>query len=112
MMNKKFLRKIIFSVIISGSFLFTPNVENFISTVHAEIKMFTGIGEGQMSEIETADIVKLRAREKAIKNAIDNFKIGYSSIQMKKPNLSPKIKNVRNYLPKTIKNLKICANNI
>ena len=70
-MNKKFLRKIIFPVIISGSLLFTPNVENFISTVHAEIKMYTGIGESQMSEIETADIVKLRAREKAIKNATE-----------------------------------------
>lgn len=71
MINKKFLRRIFLPVIISGSLLFAPNVENFISTVHAEIKTYTGIGESQMSEIETADIVKLRAREKAIQSAIE-----------------------------------------
>ena len=71
MMNKKFLRRIFFPVIISGSLLFSPNVENLISTVHAEIKTYTGTGESAMSEIETADIVQLRAREKAIQSATE-----------------------------------------
>ena len=70
-MTKKFLCKITFPVLIFGSLLFVPDVKdfNFSSIALAETKMYTGIGESQMSEIETADIVKLRAREKAIQNA-------------------------------------------
>lgn len=71
MMNKKILRQIFFPVIILGSLLFLPNVENLLSTVHAEIKMYSGTGESSMSDIETADIVKLRAREKAIQSATE-----------------------------------------
>ena len=71
-MTKKFLRTIALPALIFGSLMFSPSVEdfNFSSTALAEIKTYTGIGESQMSEIETADIVKLRAREKAVQNAI------------------------------------------
>lgn len=71
MMTKKFLCKITFPALIFGSLLFVPDMKdfNFSSVALAETKMYTGTGESQMSEIETADIVKLRAREKAIQNA-------------------------------------------
>lgn len=71
MMTKRFLCKITFPALIFGSLLFAPNVRDFnlASTALAETKTYIGTGESQMSEIETADIVKLRAREKAIQNA-------------------------------------------
>ena len=58
---------------IASCLSFVPQIynSNFISAVCAEIKTYTGIGESQMSEIETADIVKLRAREKAIQSATE-----------------------------------------
>ena len=62
MMTENFLRKIIITVLIFGSLFFAKDVL-------AEVKMYRGVGESQMSEIETAEVVKIRAREKAIQNA-------------------------------------------
>ena len=62
MLSKNFLRKIIFPALIFGGLMLAPDAL-------AEIKMYTGNGESQMSEIETAEVVKIRAREKAVQNA-------------------------------------------
>ena len=41
----------------------------FISVASAEVKMYTGVGEGITSDIESPDMAKLRARANAMKNA-------------------------------------------
>ena len=65
------IKKFLAMSLAASSLVFTPEIYNSssIPVARAEIKMYTGIGESQMSEIETADIVKLRAREKAVQNA-------------------------------------------
>lgn len=65
------LKKFLAVAFAAGCLTFTPEICSLSSlpAVHAEVKMYTGIGESQMSEVETADIVKLRAKEKAIQNA-------------------------------------------
>ena len=55
---KKFLRKILAAALVAGSFFFMPNVD-------AEIKTYEGNGEYIMSEFETIDIAKQRAKQKA-----------------------------------------------
>lgn len=54
-----------------GTLTFAPEicgVENF-SVVRAEVKMYTATGVDYGNEYESQEIVKLRARDKAIKNA-------------------------------------------
>ena len=55
---KKPLRKILAAALVAGSFFFMPNVD-------AEIKTYEGSDEYIMSEFETIDIAKQRAKQKA-----------------------------------------------
>ncbi len=69
-MRKKF-RKLLAASLIVGTLTFAPEicgVENF-SVVRAEVKMYTAMGVDYGNEYESQEIVKLRARDKAIKNA-------------------------------------------
>ena len=72
---KKNLRRMIAASMIVGGTAFSPVVEvcdfPIISIVHAEVKMYTGVGEDYASQIESQDVAKLRAREKAIKRATE-----------------------------------------
>ena len=67
------LKKILAITMAASCLSFAPQIyiSNFIPAVRAEIKMYTGTGEGQMSEIETEKVVQLRAREKAIQSATE-----------------------------------------
>ncbi|MBR1645857.1 MAG: tetratricopeptide repeat protein [Selenomonadaceae bacterium] len=70
-MRKKF-RKLLSATLIVGTLTFAPEicgVENF-PVACAEVKMYTAMGADYGNELESQDIVKLRARDKAIKNAV------------------------------------------
>ena len=62
MTTKNFFGKIIPALIVAINFFVAP-------IVHAEIKTYTGNGEYIMSEFETLDIAKQRAKQKAERNA-------------------------------------------
>ncbi|MBR3050484.1 MAG: hypothetical protein IKG61_03415, partial [Selenomonadaceae bacterium] len=71
-MLKKRWRKILAASLVVGTLTFAPeiyDVENF-SVVQAEVKLYTAMGVDYGNEIESQEIVKLRARDKAIKNAV------------------------------------------
>jgi len=71
-MFKKRWRKLLAASLIVGTLTFAPviyGVENF-SAVYAEVKLYTAMGVDYGNEIESQEIVKLRARDKAIKNAV------------------------------------------
>ena len=62
-MFKKHWRKLLAASLVAGSLFLVPVVD-------AEIKMYTAMGVDYGNEYESPDIVKLRARDKAIKNAV------------------------------------------
>ena len=69
---RKTLRKLLSATLIVGTLTFAPEicgVENFPAAC-AEVKMYTAMGADYGNELESQDIVKLRARDKAIKNAV------------------------------------------
>ena len=66
------LRKLLATTLIAGS-LFSA------STVNAEVKTYTGSDEYVMSEFETIDIAKQRARQKAERNAQEQAGVYISS---------------------------------
>ena len=71
---RKNLHKLITASMIAGSLTFAPDIyglQMIIPIAHAEVKMYTGIGEGITSDIESPSIAKLRARADAMKNAQD-----------------------------------------
>ena len=68
----KTLRKLLATTLIAGS-LFSA------STVNAEVKTYTGSDEYVMSEFETIDIAKQRARQKAERNAQEQAGVYISS---------------------------------
>ena len=72
----KNLRGMIALSVISVGLTFTPCAVDFnflplpvVSVAHAEVKMYTGIGEGITSDIESPVIAKMRAREDAMQSA-------------------------------------------
>ena len=68
---RKTFRNLLAASLIVGTLTFAPviyNAENF-SVVRAEVKMYTAMGVDYGNEYESQEIVKLRARDKAIKNA-------------------------------------------
>ena len=65
------IRKLLAATLIVGTLTFAPEicgVENF-TVARAEVKLYTAMGVDYGNEYESQDIVKLRARDKAIKNA-------------------------------------------
>lgn len=77
-MFRKTWRKLLTASLVVGSLTFTPeiyDVGNF-SVVHAEVKMYTATGVDYGNELESQDMVKLRARDKAIKNAVKQAGVG------------------------------------
>ncbi|MBR2518496.1 MAG: tetratricopeptide repeat protein [Selenomonadaceae bacterium] len=67
----KHWRKLLAASLIAGTLTFAPEiygVQNF-PVVHAEVKLYTAMGVDYGNEYESQEIVKLRARDKAIKNA-------------------------------------------
>ena len=72
-MSKK-LQRLLLSSLAVGAVTFTPVIYNFdgsqfpvvVSVAHAEIKAYTGVGEGITSDIESPAIAKLRARADAM----------------------------------------------
>ena len=71
-MFRKRWRKILAASLVVGTLAFAPeiyDVKNF-SVVHAEVKLYTAMGVDYGNELESQEIVKLRARDKAIKNAV------------------------------------------
>ena len=71
-MFRKRWRKLLAASLVVGTLTFAPeiyDVKNF-SGVHAEVKLYTAMGVDYGNELESQDIVKLRARDKAIKNAV------------------------------------------
>ena len=55
-----------------GTLTFAPEIYDvkIFPAAHAEVKMYTAMGVDYGNEYESPDIVKLRARDKAIKNAV------------------------------------------
>ena len=49
----------------------TGNFAMCLPTARAEVKMYKGVGEMAMSEIESEEITKFRARERAIRSAVE-----------------------------------------
>ena len=65
------IRKLLAATLVVGTLTFAPEicgVENF-PVARAEVKLYTAMGVDYGNEYESQDIVKLRARDKAIKNA-------------------------------------------
>ena len=65
------IRKLLAATLIVGTLTFAPEicgVENF-PVARADVKLYTAMGVDYGNEYESQDIVKLRARDKAIKNA-------------------------------------------
>ena len=62
-MIKKRWKKILAASLVVGNLFFLP-------IVNAEIKTYSAMGVDYGNELESQDIVKLRARDKAIKNAV------------------------------------------
>lgn len=62
-MLRKHWRKLLAALLIVGNLFWLPPVD-------AEIKIYTAMGIDYGNEYETQEIVKLRARDKAIKNAV------------------------------------------
>ncbi|MBQ4403074.1 MAG: tetratricopeptide repeat protein, partial [Selenomonadaceae bacterium] len=62
-MIKKHWKKILAASLVVGNLFFLP-------IVNAEIKTYSAMGVDYGNELESQDIVKLRARDKAIKNAV------------------------------------------
>ena len=77
--KKKFIKKLIKKLIISsvavGSLVFTPQIyfDKFplVSIAQAEVKTYNGVGDDFANQIENQDVAKLRARDKAIRAAIE-----------------------------------------
>ena len=72
---KKSLKKLIAASMIAGSMTLTPVIDDFnidftvMSVAHAEIKTYTGVGEYLMSDFETPEVAKQRAKARAEQNA-------------------------------------------
>ena len=69
---KKTLRQFLSAALIAGNLFFA-------STVNAEVKTYTGTDEYIMSEFETLDIAKQRAKQKAERNAQEKAGVYISS---------------------------------
>ena len=69
----KKLKKLVTASVIVGSFIFTPEIYvddiEIISVAHAEVKTYEGIGEYAMSDFETPEVAKQRAKARAEQNA-------------------------------------------
>lgn len=71
-------KKLLAASLIVGTLTFAPAIydaENF-SAVNAEVKLYTAMGVDYGNELESQEIVKLRARDKAIKNAVKQAGVG------------------------------------
>ena len=72
---KKSLKKLITASMIAGSMTLTPVIDDvnidftFMPAAHAEIKTYTGVGEYLMSDFETPEVAKQRAKARAEQNA-------------------------------------------
>ena len=86
---KKILHKLIAASMIAGSMTFTPTINNFdvsmtfMPVAHAEIKTYEGIGEYVMSDFETPDVAKQRAKVRAEQNAQEQAGVyvsGYTKV--------------------------------
>ena len=71
-MRKNF-KKFISASLIVGGLAFSPNIyySPIFTTAQAEIKMYVGTGEDYPSQIESQEIAKLRAKDKAVKKAVE-----------------------------------------
>ena len=58
------MRKILMTAAIIGSLLFMP-------AIHAETKVYTGVGEYAIGERDTLEIARQGAKEKALRNALE-----------------------------------------
>ena len=69
----KKLKKILASSVILGSFMLMSEVyfndTKIVSIAHAEVKTYEGVGEYVMSDFETPDTAKQRAKVRAEQNA-------------------------------------------
>ena len=71
---KNNLRRLIIASVIAGSLAFTPDIYSLpiiVPIAQAKVQMYEGIAEDYPSEIESQDISKLRARNKAIRKAVE-----------------------------------------
>ena len=86
---KKSLKKLIAASMIAGSMTITPVIDDFnvdltfMSVAHAEIKTYTGVGEYLMSDFETPEVAKQRAKARAEQNAQEQagvYVTGYTKV--------------------------------
>lgn len=86
---KKSLKKLIAASMIAGSMTLTPMIDDFnvdfsfMSVAHAEIKTYTGVGEYLMSDFETPEVAKQRAKARAEQNAQEQAGVyvsGYTKV--------------------------------
>lgn len=70
---RKNLRRLIAASVVFGTLIFPPQFDNFnfVSTVQAEVKTYTGEGEATMGESETLEKVIERAKKYAMRDAIE-----------------------------------------
>lgn len=70
---RKNLRRLIAAPVVFGTLIFPPQFDNFnfVSTVQAEVKTYTGEGEATMGESETLEKVIERAKKYAMRDAIE-----------------------------------------
>ena len=86
MNNKKYLRKVIAVSLMTSALTFTPQIDYFpiiMSVAHAEIKTYSGVGEGITSDAEAPAMAKLRARADAMQAAKDQagvYLTGYKKV--------------------------------
>ena len=87
---KKSLKKLIAASMIAGSMTLTPVIDDFdveftfMSVAHAEIRTYTGVGEYIMSDFETPEVAKQRAKARAEQNAQEQAGVyvsGYTQVQ-------------------------------
>ena len=87
---KKTLKKLIMASMIVGSMTLTPAIDNFnvnisfMPAAHAEIKTYTGVGEYLMSDFETPEVAKQRAKARAEQNAQEQAGVyvsGYTQVK-------------------------------
>ena len=78
MYRKKFLPKLVIASLLVGGVNFVPAVVNFgaenrqiISVASAEVKMYVGVSEDYANQIENQEVAKLRAKDKAVKKAVE-----------------------------------------
>ena len=84
---RKNLRRLMVASVIVSSLIFTPEIYvdelAIISVAHAEIKTYEGIGEYVMSDFETPEVAKQRAKVRAEQNAQEQAGVyvsGYTKV--------------------------------